>query len=270
MVFEHTGSFRSLRSGLTLLVAPFQNLVAWPVDVVQWLESSMSSQHKLRMENAVLRSNQLLLKAKLQKSQALEKENEQLKALLLSSAQVEGKMVGAELIAVDLAPFTQQVLLDKGSREKVVVGQPVLDANGVMGHVTAIGPTSSRVLLITDPGSTVPVQNNRNGVRAFAKGNGYDQTLKLLYVPDTADFSKGDLLVTSGFGGVYPVGYPVGTIEDVSHKAGEKFAQITVKPVAKLNQSRQVLLVWPSKHQVDVDAKPSTPHTKIKLFGSRS
>ncbi len=239
--------FISFRSMLALVVSPMQYVVDRPVEFIRWAETSFTTQQNLLVENAQLRARQLLLYAKLQKVLALEQENEQLKALLRSSSNIHEKVTVAQLLAVDLAPYTQQIIIDKGERDGVYIGQPVLDAYGVMGQIIAVSPINSRILLITDTRSALPVQNSRNGNRAILSGFGFDGSLELINVPITTDFRKGDFLVTSGLGGNYPPGYPVGVISSVKLSQGERFANINVKPAAHVNQSRQVLLVWPKK-----------------------
>jgi rod shape-determining protein MreC len=251
MAMDHQFNyFGRLRSVLSLVVSPMQYSVDRPVELIRWVDTSFTTQQNLLIENAQLRARQLLLYAKLQKVLALERENQQLRALLQSSTTIHDKVTVAQLLAVDLAPYTQQIILDKGERDGVYVGQPVLDAYGVMGQVIAVSPVNSRVLLITDPRSGLPVQNNRNGNRAIANGLGFDGALELINVPITTDFKKGDFLITSGLGGNYPPGYPVGVVSSVKLPQGERFASINVKPAAHVNQSRQVLLVWPKKNKL--------------------
>jgi rod shape-determining protein MreC len=246
MMFDHQFNyFIRMRSALSVVVAPLQFFVDRPVQFVRWVETSFATQQVLLIENAQLRAHQLLLSAKLQKVLALERENAQLRALLRSAVNIHSKVTVAQLLAVDLAPYTQQIIIDKGEQDRVYVGQPVLDAYGVMGQIIAVGPVSSRVQLVTDPRSAIPVQNNRNGNRAIAVGLGYDGVLELINVPITIDFRKGDFLVTSGLGGHYPPGYPVGLINSAKLSPGERFATIAITPSAHVNQSRQVLLVWP-------------------------
>jgi rod shape-determining protein MreC len=256
MTLDHQyDSFNRTRATLSLAVAPLQYFVDRPVVFFRWVETNFATQQVLLMENAQLRARQLLIYAKLQKVLALERENAQLRALLKSSAQFDEKVNVAQLLAVDLAPYTQQIIVDKGKNEGVYVGQPVLDAYGVMGQVIAVGPITSRILLVTDSRSAIPVQNNRNGNRAILVGLGYDGVLELSNVPITVDFQKGDVLVTSGLDGLYPPGYPIGTVSAVKRLPGERFASISVTPSAHVNQSRQVLLVWP---KLDKNFVPAT------------
>lgn len=237
-------SFGSVRAALSLPLAPFQYIVSWPTTFASSLKTVMTSHDDLIKENLRLKAEQLLMRAQLQRLIAIESENNYLKALLQSSRQVKGKTLIAELLAVDFEPFVNQVILNKGTRDGVYVGQPVLDASGVMGQVIQAGPITSRVLLVNDPHSGVAVQNARTGMRAITVGDTYSGKLKLMYVPKTADIKVGDLFLTSGLGDRYPEGYPVGKVVTVVNDPAHQFADIYLQPSAHLDSSRQVLLVW--------------------------
>lgn len=242
-------TFAHIRSNLSMLVLPLQTMVDKPMQFFHWVGTSVANQQEVLGENARLRARQLLLEAKLQRLLALERENEQLRELLRSSSQLSGKTLIAQLLAVDADPLSQRVTLDKGSRDDVFVGQPVLDAYGVMGQIVDVTPFTSQAMLISDSRSAIPVQNNRNGMRSAVAGGGYADQLNLLNVSVTADIAVGDVLVTSGLGGRFPFGYPVGEIASIHQNAEERFAIVSVKPSAHLSKSRQVILLWPSEEQ---------------------
>lgn len=237
-------SFASIRAALSLPLAPFQYIVSWPTQFIDNVKSAISTHDDLVNENLRLKANQLLISAQLQRLMAIESENNYLKSLLQSSKQVKGKTLIAELLAVDFEPFSHQVVINKGTRDNVYVGQPVLDANGVMGQIAQVGPITSRVLLINDPRSGIAVQNARNGMRAVAVGDSYSGKLRLLYVAKTADIKAGDIFLTSGLGDRYPEGYPVGKVLSVSADPANQFALVYLQPSAHLDSSRQVLLIW--------------------------
>ena len=250
MVLDHQGAgVQQVRSVLSMPLSMLEYGVSWPVQLIDKLGSTISTHDALVKENVDLKAEQLLLKAQVQRLLAIESENNQLKALLRSSAQVRGKVLIAQLLAVDSDPFVNQVILDKGLHDNVFIGQPVLDANGVMGKVIQIGPITSRVLLINDSHSGVPVQNARNGIRAIAVGDSYSGMLRLVNVPQTVDVKVGDVMVTSGLGENYPAGYPVGQVTAVDKDPGMQFAAIDVQPSSHADRSRQVLLVWPNQNQ---------------------
>jgi len=187
----------------------------------------------------------LMQEYKLQKLSHLVAENQRLSDLLNASTIVNERVVNAQLMGEAQDPFTKRVLINKGSEEGVYEGQPVLDAFGLMGQVIDVEPYASWVLLITDPQHSTPIQINRNGNRAIASGT-QDRLnrLELQNISATFDVVVGDELVTSGFGGRFPVGYPVGVVSRVVHDPGEPFATITVEPTAQLGRSRNVLLVF--------------------------
>jgi rod shape-determining protein MreC len=145
---------------------------------------------------------------------------------------------------MDPNPFTHRIIINKGERDGVVLGQPVLDARGLMGQVVELMPYTSRVLLLTDTTHSIPVQVNRNGLRAIASGTGNPERLELRHVADTADIKEGDLLVSSGLGQRFPAGYPVATVKEVIHDSGQPFAIVRAVPTAALNRSRYLLLVF--------------------------
>jgi rod shape-determining protein MreC len=181
----------------------------------------------------------------------LERENAQLKQLLQPTPQATGKTIVAQLLAVALNPVTQQVVIDRGLSDHLYLGQPVLDAYGVLGQIINIGPLTSRVLLVTDIKSSVPVQNYRTGSRAIAIGSGSSGQLRLINVPDSSDIQEGDLYVASGMGLRFPVGYPVGVVAKSTLEPGERFATIVLIPSARLDKSEQVLLAWPEHAAYD-------------------
>jgi rod shape-determining protein MreC len=180
----------------------------------------------------------------MQKLAALTEQNVRLRELLNSSALVNEKVEVAELIGMDPNPFTHRIIINKGERDGVVLGQPVLDARGLMGQVVELMPYTSRVLLLTDTTHSIPVQVNRNGLRAIASGTGNPERLELRHVADTADIKEGDLLVSSGLGQRFPAGYPVATVKEVIHDSGQPFAIVRAVPTAALNRSRYLLLVF--------------------------
>ena len=168
----------------------------------------------------------------------------------------------AEILAVDLAPYRQQVMVNKGTSSGVFVGQPVLDANAVMGQVIRTNPFSSVVLLITDADHALPVEVNRNGLRTIAAGTGLSQELELLYIPKNADIRVGDLLVTSGMDERFPPGYPVARVKTVRQDPDNPFTTVIAEPTARLDRSREVLLVWtlsPNSQQQALTGDASAP-----------
>lgn len=243
----HYQSIGNVRSSLSVLVSPLQFAVDYPVRVVGWLRSVMSAKKSLIDENMQLRYQQTMLEAQLQKLMLLRNENSQLKELLSASSSATMRAMAAQILAVDSSSSRQILVLNKGSRDGVLEGQPVLDAKGVMGQVIDVGLMTSTVLLISDSKCAVPVQNDRTGERAILVGTNNIARLSLINLPRTSSIAIGDLLVTSGLGRRYPEGYPVGRVERVINMPGDDFIKVSVSPIALLNRSRLVLLIWPEE-----------------------
>jgi rod shape-determining protein MreC len=168
----------------------------------------------------------------------------------------------AEIMSVSANPFRHVLVVDKGTSDEVYDGQAIVDAEGVLGQVIEAGVASSQCLLISDPGHDLPVEVNRNGLRTIARGTGDFNRLDLPFLPNNADIEPGDLLVTSGLGGVFPAGYPVAVVDTVTRIPQEPFASVTATPSAALNQVREVMLIW-SAPPIDqlTEAEPESEAT---------
>ena len=248
MVVDHKEHHvESIRKAISVVIYPIQYLVNLPVAVAHWLGESVSSHESLSEENERLRMQHLLFKAQLQKLSALQVENVRLRELLQSSKKVGENVLIAELLAVDLDPFSRQIVINKGTNDNAYLGQPVLDAEGIMGQIVHAGPFSSTAMLITDANHAIPVHVNRNGLRAIALGTGAPDVLEIPYLPISADVVVGDLLTSSGLGGRFPRDYPVARITQVTRNPTQPYATVTAEPIALLERSREVLLVWPSE-----------------------
>lgn len=245
----------TVRSGFSLIVSPLQYAVDYPVRVIGWVQSLVCAKKTLIDENMRLRYQETMLEAELQKLLIIQKENSQLKELLLTSSAADTHTMAAQILAVDTSTARQIVILNKGKRDGVYIGQPVLDAKGVMGQIIDIGPMTSTLLLISDSKSAVPIRNNRTGERAILVGMNSMEQLSLVNLPKTSSIHPGDVLVTSGLGRRYPEGYPVGKVESVRSIPGEDFVKVMVRPVALLNRNRLVLLIWPDVEQEQLTAQ---------------
>ena len=239
--------FKPVRMTLSTVVYPAQKLASMPDDFTTWFADFFQGHRQLREKIMKLEAQNLTNSVRMQKMQALESENMRLRELLGSSFRLQERVQVAELLSVDLDPFYQHVIIDKGETFGVYEGQPVLDSLGVMGQVAEVSQFSSRVVLLTDPSHSIPVQIVRNGLRAVVTGRGLGENLQMEFLPHNADVRVGDLLVTSGLGGRFPVGYPVGKVISVNFPQGKSFAEITVTPAARLATSREVMLVLPGE-----------------------
>lgn len=233
----------AMRDALSTLIYPLQYLIQLPFEAGNSLSKYLTNRSTLLEENARLRQKQLLINAQLQKLTALKAENRRLRMLLESSANIQERVLIAELLTVDFDPYRHRILINKGTRDGVHVGQPLLDEWGLIGQIIHVHTFTSMGILITDPNHAVPVQVNRNGLRTLAVGTGNFRELELPYIPNNGDIQVGDLLVSSGLGGRFPRGYPVAKVTRVESDPGRPFAQVIAKPTAQLDRSREILLI---------------------------
>jgi rod shape-determining protein MreC len=239
--YDHLGKIRRL---LSVVAYPVQVAVASPFEGWHWFRDSVTTRDALRADKSKLEAELRVAQFRLQRYEALEAETVRLRALRENTASVTDRFVIGEVMNVDLDAFRERVLVDKGAGDGVYVGQAVLDSGGVFGQVARVGQLTSEVILVSDAAHAIPVQINRNGLRTVAVGTGDTNRLKLPYLPTSADVVAGDLLVTSGLGGGFPAGYPVGTIAEVKRDPAQSLADVDVKPAAALDRSKELLFVW--------------------------
>ena len=243
---HYLGYLAHIRAALSVTVYPLQVISAKPIEYLELLAGYVGSRRRLVQQNTQLAEQLVILGGRLQRYEMLEEENQRLRELLASSARLDEKVQVAELVSMEQHSHYHQLVVNLGSRENVYEGQPLVDANGVMGQVLHVGPLTSTVLLITDARHALPVVLNRTGVRAVAEGTGDLDRLRLRYVGSNVDVREGDLAVSSGLGGKFPRGYPVARVTRVKRSPGGEFAEVYATPTARLRQSRRFLLVWHS------------------------
>jgi rod shape-determining protein MreC len=259
--YDHLGK---IRRALSFVAYPVQLAVASPFEGWHWFRESVSTRDTLRADKARLEADLRVAQFRLQRYEALEAESQRLRALRENTAGVADRFIIGDIMDVDLDAFRERVLVDKGASQGVFVGQAVLDSGGVFGQVARIEQYTSEVILISDPAHAIPVQINRTGLRTVAVGTGDTSRLKLPYLPTSADVQVGDLLVTSGLGGGFPVGYPVGTVARVRRDPAQSLAEVDVRPAAALDRSRELMFVWlkPAPPASEVAKPAPTPPAK--------
>ena len=252
MILDHREAHLStIRQAFSVVVYPIQLAVDLPFTGWRWATRSLSNQTSLLEENAQLKRERLDVSVRLQRFAALEAENNRLRAMLDSSAHVADRVLVAEILAVDLDPYRQRFTINRGLNDSVYVGQALLDADGVVGQIVRADLLTSEAVLISDADHALPVAINRNGLRTIVVGTGDSARLRLPYLTNSADVEQGDLLVSSGLGGVFPSGYPVGRVLEVRRQPGQSFAQVIAEPAARLDRDREVLLVWTADDTAD-------------------
>ncbi|WP_075182943.1 rod shape-determining protein MreC [Pantoea sp. 1.19] len=238
------GTFTQIRSYLDTAVSPFYFLANGPRQILDNVADTLASRQQLALENRALHRELILKNSELLMLGQYKQENARLRELLGSPLrQDEHKMV-TQVISTGADPYTDQVVIDKGSVNGVYEGQPVISDKGVVGQVIAVGKVTSRVLLICDASSALPIQVLRNDIRVIAAGNGCSDDLQLEHLPGNTDIRVGDVLVTSGLGGRFPEGYPVGVVSSVKVDTQRAYTVISARPTAGLQRLRYLLLMW--------------------------
>ncbi|MCA1766817.1 MAG: rod shape-determining protein MreC [Idiomarina sp.] len=240
-------AMKPVRLFLNSLVAPVQYLAILPEQVLDGLSESLKTTSQLSDENKRLKRAILELQGEQQQLRFLQNENKRLRELLGSDARDSVRRMVAEVIAVASEPFSQQLVVNKGTLSGVYEGQPVLDSNGIIGQVQDVGGNTARVLLLSDQSHAISLRSERNDIRVLAQGTGDIGRLELMFIPHSSDLQEGDLLMSSGLGGVFPEGYPVARISRVVRDESLPFAKVYADPVSALDRVRNVLLLWPSQ-----------------------
>jgi rod shape-determining protein MreC len=223
-----------------------------------------SSQIELASENRRLKQEALLLRGRQLEFAALEQENIRLRGLLDSTFKVGDQVLIAEPLSINVVPYENLIVVNKGRRYGIEPGQVVVDGNGVVGQVLRVSTHQADVVMITDPSHAIPVQINRNGLRTIAVGTGQTDRLELPYLAGSADVQPGDLLVTSGLGGVFPSGYPVARI--VSQPTGQqRSGKFEATPVAQLDRNRELLVVRSDSTPLPRIPDKTEPHRSDSL-----
>jgi rod shape-determining protein MreC len=254
--YDHLGK---IRRWLSWAAYPVQVAVASPFEGWHWFRESVSSRDSLRADKARLEAELRVAEFKLQRYEALEAETQRLRVLRENTASVADHFLIGEIMDVDLDAFRERVLVNLGASNGVFVGQAVLDSGGVFGQVARVEQFTSEVILVSDPAHAIPVQINRNGLRTVAVGSGDTSHLKLPYLPTSADVVVGDLIVTSGLGGGFPPGYPVGTVSAVRRDPAQSLAEVELRPAAALDRAREVMFVWLKPNAALPSSSPAAP-----------
>ncbi len=245
-----------LRDSILTVLTPVTVLGESPYLLGRQAADTLASRESLQAQVDALEEQNLALAHLAQQYRVLREENDRLLALAGSRARMPVDVLAAEIIGIVPTVNTHQMIVDKGRLDGVETGQPVIDAAGLFGQVIEVGRYTSGILLVADKDHAVPVEVNRNGVRSVAGGSGRIDRLELEFVPVTTDIRAGDLVVTSGLGGRFPRGYPVGEVIAVAIDPNSSFASVAVKPSALLDRSRHVLIVVGDVPEAPAEVEP--------------
>ncbi|WP_380179759.1 rod shape-determining protein MreC [Kalamiella sp. sgz302252] len=254
------GAFSQIRTYMDTAVSPFYFLANGPRQILDSVSETLASRQQLELENKALQRELMLKNSELLMLGQFKQENARLRELLGSPLrQDEHKMV-TQVISTGTDPYTDQVVIDKGSVNGVYEGQPIISDKGVVGQVVAVGKITSRVMLICDSSHALPIQVLRNDIRVIAAGNGCTEDLQLEHLPGNTDIRPGDVLVTSGLGGRFPEGYPVGVVSSVKLDTQRAYTVIQARPTAGLQRLRYLLLLWGADRNGDMPMAPDEVH----------
>lgn len=276
MAADHYGQILgSVRSVLLTTLSPIERAATLPKHIYQLVTTDFTSINSLEMENQQLKTEILLLKAQQQQLANLELQVERLESLLGTTGKITNQTVQiATVTFYSSNPLSQFITLNKGSLDKVKNQQTVIDSLGIMGQIIQTTPTTSRVLLITDPDHQIPVRIQRTGQRGILNGTGHDNA-KLSFIPVNSEVKVGDIIESSGLGGIFPAGYPVAKITQIDIQGDNPYFNISATPIAKLNQSHKVLIIsqeeaedWRNDFDFDLDFNLKTQDPKDKQEGT--
>lgn len=254
------GTFVKIRNYMDTAVSPFYFLANGPRKVLDSVSETLATRQQLELENRALRQELLLKNSDILLLGQFKQENARLRELLGSPLrQDEHKMV-TQVISTGSDPYSDQVVIDKGSDNGVYEGQPVISDKGVVGQVVAVAKVTSRVLLICDASHALPIQVLRNDIRVIAAGSGCADDLQLEHLPNNTDIRVGDVLVTSGLGGRFPEGYPVAVVSSVKVDNQRAYTVIQARPTAGLQRLRYLLLLWGADRNGDMPLPPDEVH----------
>lgn len=261
MVADRRGDWlEHLRAGASVVTEPVWRLAALPSELARDARVALADRRALTEQNAELSRQLLLAQTRLRRVEALQEQNQRLQELLAVQKSLGLSVQLAKVIDVDFGPYKRQtIMLDLGSDNGIKVGQPVIDARGLVGQIVDVRPRSCTVLLISDKSHAVPVRIERTGLRTIARGNGALDTLELPNIPTSADVKPGDKLVTSGLGGRFPADFPVGVIRSVGNDATGMFAAAKATPDATLDRTAEVLVL----HELANPIGPPAPAEEI-------
>jgi len=236
---------KSIRQFTNVLTKPFHAVLNLPSDIYDLTTQYFSNQSHLIHENETLKLDIDRLKADLQRLDYIDQENDQLRNLLEVRNTHKFKTEAVSIIYSRFDPFNQKIIIDGGQNKDFQPGQPVIDALGLVGQINSVFPETSEVTLIIDKKMSVPIQIQRNGLRAITNGNGQNETISLSYLPNSVDVMKGDILKTSGIDTIYPEGIAVAEILEIKHDPKLPFAKIICKPISAIRNHSHVLVVTP-------------------------
>lgn len=234
--FVRPGVFGGIRNSVSDIASPVLIVLSEPFHQVASFTNSVTGLSELRAENAQLREENVRLREWYQTALMLESENQSLHALLNVKPDPTHRFITARVIGDSGNAFVKSAIVSAGQTDNVQKGQAVLSGDGLVGRIIEAGNNSARVLLLTDVNSHVPVMVEGSRQKAILTGLNTDLPL-LKYLPADFDIKQGARIITSGNGGMFMPGLPIGTVQ-----IGED-GQPYVKPYADISRVTHVRIV---------------------------
>ncbi len=250
VVDSRATALSALRKGVATALFPLQRALLVPRDVVAGSANQVGNVITLQNENTRLKNESIANAATLQRVDQLDSDNRELRKLLELREKLSISTVMTQVLYEARDPFVRRLVLDKGSQDGILAGQPVVDSIGVVGQITRVFPVSSEVTVLNDASLTIPVQVQRSGVRAVAFGGGPGGNLELRYLAANADIKIGDSVTTSGLDGLYPSGLAIGKVVSIDSRKAGNFMPAVVEPAAGLQRSRTLAVVMVDKSRL--------------------
>lgn len=244
MVTDHYSQLMSsVRNVLLTALDPVERAATAPKEIYDWVSQDFTTLNQLTADKNRLETENLLLRAELQQLNKLKIDVAQLNRLLGTASKVpQNTSKIASVTGYSDSPISHFCTLNEGALAGLEVNLPVIDPSGIMGKIISITPASSRVLLITDPDSQIPVRIQRTGQRGVLTGTGTEKLL-LQFIPNSSSILIGDIIETTGLGDLYPEGYPVASVASLNKREDQPYYEIEAEATAQLNISTKVLIL---------------------------
>ena len=244
MYQDYQGTYTiKLRSYLSASLYPIQYLINLPNNLQKSFYANFLNREEIISQNQRLKEENLNLKSQMQQIYRLESENKRLYELIDSKPKTENTYLFADIVSTSKILNKHQILINRGSSDGVKLGSSIVNAEGIVGHVIRDQIFASEVLLISDLEHAIPVEIVRTGLRSIAIGTGEFNKLRINTLPTNSNLQKDDIVITSGLGGRYPEGFPVGTITEISREVGNPFLEVEVLPFANLKTINEVWVI---------------------------
>ena len=244
MYQDYQGTYTvKLRSYLSASLYPIQYLINLPNNLREDFYENFLIREQIISQNQKLKEENLNLKSQMQQIYRLESENKRLYELIDSKPKTENTYLFADIISTSKTLYKHQILINRGSRDGIELGSSIVNADGIVGHVIRDQIFASEVLLISDLEHAIPVEIVRTGLRTIAVGTGEFNSLRINTLPTNSDLKKEDIIITSGLGGRYPEGFPVGTVKEITAEAGNPFLEVEILPFANLKTINEVWVI---------------------------